>query len=61
LVHVLVAALDGRAPFPVSVEDSMVAGLTVMAIDEAADSGTVIDCTGVWSQFDQNRALDAVG
>jgi predicted dehydrogenase len=61
MVHDLVAALDGRAPFPVSVEDSMVAGLTVMAIDEAADSGTVIDCTGVWSQFDQNRALDAVG
>ncbi len=51
----LLAALEGRATFPVTPWDSMVAGLTVMAIDRAMAEGTVVDCASMWAAFDQVR------
>ncbi|HZL00202.1 MAG TPA: Gfo/Idh/MocA family oxidoreductase [Caulobacteraceae bacterium] len=48
----LLAALEGRAPFPVTAEESMEAGLTVMAIDRAMDDGMVIDCAPMWADYD---------
>lgn len=43
--------LDGR-PFPVSAYDALVAGLTVMAVDRAAQTGQVVDCQPLWHQLD---------
>lgn len=48
----LLAALEGRAPFPVTPQDSMEAGLTVMAIDRAMREGAVVDCAGMWAEYD---------
>ena len=45
-------ALEGRAVFPVTARDSMEAGLTVMAVDEAAARGETIDCAPVWAAYD---------
>ncbi|MBV8683687.1 MAG: Gfo/Idh/MocA family oxidoreductase [Caulobacteraceae bacterium] len=49
----LLAALDGERPFPVTPKDSLEAGLTVMAIDEAAARGEVVDLGPVWRRLDQ--------
>ncbi len=49
----LLAALRGEAPFPVTPGDSMEAGLTVMAMDEAAARGEAIDCAPMWAAYDQ--------
>jgi hypothetical protein len=49
----LLAALDEGRPFPVTPLQSMEAGLTVMAIDEAAASGAVVDCGPVWAELDE--------
>jgi predicted dehydrogenase len=51
----LLAALEGRAAFPVSPADSMEAGLTVMAIDEAMDREAVVDCAAMWAKYDSAR------
>ena len=48
----LLAAMEGRAPFPVTPRDSLEAGLTVMAIDQAQASGETIDCRPMWETFD---------
>ncbi len=48
----LLAALEGRASFPVTVQESMEAGLTVMAIDRAMREGGVIDCAPMWADYD---------
>jgi predicted dehydrogenase len=48
----LLEALEGRAAFPVTPQDSMEAGLTVMAIDRAMREGTLIDCAGIWADYD---------
>jgi len=55
----LLAALAGERPFPVTPWDSLEAGLTVMAIDEAATSGQVVDCAPIWSRLDQAAAFAA--
>jgi predicted dehydrogenase len=52
----LVAALDGERAFPVSVTDSLVAGLTVMAIDRALSEERIVDCTPLWSRLDAAEA-----
>jgi predicted dehydrogenase len=52
----LVAALDGERDFPVSVTDSLVAGLTVMAIDRALSESRIVDCTPLWSRLDAAEA-----
>ncbi|HUZ11271.1 MAG TPA: Gfo/Idh/MocA family oxidoreductase [Caulobacteraceae bacterium] len=52
----LAAALDGRAAFPVTPWDSLVAGLTVMAIDRAMAEGAVVDCAPIWSDYDAARS-----
>jgi predicted dehydrogenase len=44
--------LDGK-PFPVSVYDALVAGLSVMAVDRAARTGEVVDCGSWWSELDR--------
>lgn len=49
----LKATLETGATFPVTPQDSMVAGLTVMAIDQAMDTGQVVDCAPVWADYDQ--------
>jgi predicted dehydrogenase len=56
----LLAALEGRARFPVTAEDSMEAGLTVMAIDKAMDEGRVVDCGEMWRAYDGARAAGDV-
>jgi len=48
----LLAALEGRAAFPVTPWDSMEAGLTVMAIDRAMAEGVMLDCAPMWADFD---------
>jgi predicted dehydrogenase len=58
----LAAALDGQRAFPVTPWDSLEAGLTVMAIDRAMESGQVIDCAPMWSAYDEARgALATAG
>ena len=52
----LKATLEDGARFPVTPGDSLVAGLTVMAIDQAMDQGQVVDCTPMWARYD--TALD---
>jgi predicted dehydrogenase len=51
----LLAALEGRAAFPVTPFESMEAGLTVMAIDEALETGEVLDCRPMWARYDEAR------
>jgi hypothetical protein len=48
----LLASLDEGAAFPVTPFDSLEAGLTVMAIDEAMASGEVLDCRPMWARYD---------
>ena len=51
----LLAALEGKAAFPVTPGDSMEAGLTVMAIDQAMSEHTVVDCAAIWAAYDAAR------
>jgi predicted dehydrogenase len=51
----LAAALDGERAFPVTPWDSLEAGLTVMAIDRAMESGQVVDCAPMWAAYDEAR------
>ena len=53
----LLAALEGTAPFPVTPGESMEAGLTVMAIDQAMRDGTVVDCAAFWDAYDTARGV----
>jgi len=55
----LAAALDGLAPFPVTPWDSLVAGLTVMAIDRAMETREVVDCAPIWAAYDEARGATA--
>ena len=55
----LLAAIEGRAAFPVTAFDSMEAGLTVMAIDEALETGEVLDCRPMWARYDEARKAPA--
>ncbi len=55
----LLAALDDASRFPVTPWDSLEAGLTVMAIDEAALTGEVVDCTPIWRGLDEARGAEA--
>ena len=48
----LLDALEGRAAFPVTPQDSMEAGLTVMAIDRAMREETMVDCAKMWADYD---------
>jgi predicted dehydrogenase len=48
----LLATLESGAAFPVTPFDSLEAGLTVMAIDEAMESGEVLDCRPMWARYD---------
>lgn len=51
----LLATLEGRQAFPVTPFESMEAGLTVMAIDEAMTKGEMIDCAPMWARYDAAR------
>jgi predicted dehydrogenase len=53
----LLATLETGAPFPVTPYESMEAGLTVMAIDRAMQTKSVVDCTPMWADYDAARAL----
>ena len=48
----LLASLEDGAAFPVTPFESLEAGLTVMAIDEAMQSGEVLDCRPMWARYD---------
>jgi predicted dehydrogenase len=48
----LLATLDAGKPFPVTPQDSMEAGLTVMAIDRAMETKSVVDCAPLWADYD---------
>ena len=49
----LLAALQGERPFPVTPRESLEAGLTVLAVDEAAATGRMVDCASMWAEFDE--------
>lgn len=51
----LLATLETGAPFPVTPFESMEAGLTVMAIDEAMALGEMLDCGPMWARYDAAR------
>lgn len=53
----LLAALKGQATFPVTVHDSLEAGLTVMAIDRAMRERALVDCTSMWNDYDAARGV----
>jgi predicted dehydrogenase len=53
----LLATLQSGAPFPVTPQDSMEAGLTVMAIDRAMQTKEVVDCAPMWAAYDAVSAL----
>jgi predicted dehydrogenase len=55
----LLATFEKGVNFPVTVEDSMEAGLTVMAIDRAQDRAETVDCRDMWSAYDEARAVIA--
>jgi hypothetical protein len=48
----LLATLRDGCKFPVAPQAALEAGLTVMAIDQAADSGAVVDMRDWWRQLD---------
>jgi predicted dehydrogenase len=48
----LLASLEGRAAFPVTPHESMEAGLTVMAIDQAMAARQVMECAPMWARYD---------
>jgi predicted dehydrogenase len=52
----LKAAMEGRAPFPVTPYESMEAGLTVMAIDRSLEDRAMVDCAGMWARYDAAKA-----
>jgi len=52
--HDLAAHLLDGAPFPVNVKDAMTAGLTVMAVDRAMETGSVVDCAPLWEKLDRH-------
>jgi predicted dehydrogenase len=49
----LIDALQGRRRFPVTANEALEAGLTVMALDSAMSSGQVVDCAAMWDRFDR--------
>lgn len=51
----LLATLETGALFPVTPFESMEAGLTVMAIDEAMTLGEMLDCAPMWARYDAAR------
>jgi predicted dehydrogenase len=53
----LLATLEDGAPFPVTPQDSLEAGLTVMAIDRAMQDKSVVDCAPMWAAYDAVSAL----
>jgi predicted dehydrogenase len=53
----LLATLDDGKPFPVTPQESMEAGLTVMAIDRAMQTKSAIDCAAMWADYDAVSAL----
>lgn len=55
----LLAALRGDRAFPVTPDDSMEAGLTVMAIDTAMREARVVDCAPMWRGYDRARETGA--
>lgn len=60
MAHDLVATLLEGAPFPARVEDAMIAGLTVMALDEARETGRVVDCAGTWRELEARLGRDTL-
>jgi predicted dehydrogenase len=48
----LLATFEAGAPFPVTPQDSMEAGLTVMAVDRAMRTKSVVDCAPMWADYD---------
>ncbi|MBR7620019.1 Gfo/Idh/MocA family oxidoreductase [Phenylobacterium sp. 20VBR1] len=51
----LLATLELGTAFPVTPFDAMEAGLTVMAIDQAMEAGTMLDCGPMWAGLDEAR------
>jgi predicted dehydrogenase len=56
----LLAALSGEKAFPVTPKESMEAGLTVMAIDEGAARGAVMEMAPLWADLDAALAEPAL-
>ena len=52
----LLATLTEAKAFPVTPYESMEAGLTVMAIDQAMAESRVVDCAPMWAAYDAARA-----
>jgi predicted dehydrogenase len=56
----LLASLETGAAYPVTPFDSLEAGLTVMAIDHAMETGAMVDCADMWARYDAALAGEAV-
>jgi predicted dehydrogenase len=48
----LLATLENGESFPVTPQESVEAGLTVMAIDRAMETKSVVDCAPMWERYD---------
>jgi len=48
----LLAALRGEREYPVTARESLEAGLTIMMIDRAMETKSVLDCSETWQAFD---------
>jgi predicted dehydrogenase len=48
----LLATIENGKPFPVTPQESMEAGLTVVAIDRAMEAKCVVDCVPMWARYD---------
>jgi hypothetical protein len=48
--------LAGEMAFPVTPGESIEAGLTVMAIDQAMAENRVVDMAPIWAELDAQRA-----
>ena len=54
MVEDIAALLRGQiASLPVGIVDALVAGIAALALDEARISGTVVDLTETWAEFDR--------
>lgn len=49
----IVARVIDGTPYPVTPLDALIAGLTVMGVDRAADEGRVVDMDPVWRRLDE--------
>lgn len=59
MIDDIVAFLQSRSDrLPVSITDALEAGVAALALDEARHSGSVVDLSQTWAEFDQFKLRD---